>query len=83
MNNRLHIENVDILDGTPLIDIKPYISDIDVHPADHFGWFDKAKGSVQHKKSDNRFEKESLSLILVCFSPKTRSKHPYPFICWD
>ncbi len=56
MNNQLQIENVDILDNTPLIDIKPYISEIDVHPADHFGWFDKAKGSVQHKKSDNRFE---------------------------
>ncbi len=56
MNNRLQIENVDILDGTPLIDIKPYVSEFDVHPADHFGWLDKAKRSVQYKKSDNRFE---------------------------
>ncbi len=55
-NNCLQIENVDILDGTPLIDIKPYVSEFDAPPADGFGWLDKAKNRVQHKKSDHRFE---------------------------
>jgi len=27
--NLLEIENVDILDGTPLLDIKPYVPDFD------------------------------------------------------
>jgi tRNA (Thr-GGU) A37 N-methylase len=28
-NGVLHIQNVDILDGTPLLDIKPYVPDFD------------------------------------------------------
>lgn len=34
----LHIEDVDILDGTPLLDIKPYVPDFDCRPAERIGW---------------------------------------------
>jgi tRNA-Thr(GGU) m(6)t(6)A37 methyltransferase TsaA len=54
--NILHIENVDILDGTPLLDIKPYVPEFDQHRADRVGWLEQAKGKVQSKKSDNRFQ---------------------------
>jgi tRNA (adenine37-N6)-methyltransferase len=37
--NRLAIQGVDILDGTPLLDIKPYVPDFDVHPATRVGWY--------------------------------------------
>lgn len=30
--NRLYIENVDMIDGTPLLDIKPFIPEIDAYP---------------------------------------------------
>jgi tRNA-Thr(GGU) m(6)t(6)A37 methyltransferase TsaA len=53
--NVLHLENVDILDGTPLLDIKPYVPEFDHQPEIHTGWLEKAKGQVQNKKSDNRF----------------------------
>ena len=53
--NSLHIENVDILDGTPLLDIKPYVPEFDQHRADRVGWLEQAKGKVQSKKSDRRF----------------------------
>jgi tRNA-Thr(GGU) m(6)t(6)A37 methyltransferase TsaA len=53
--NTMHIENVDILDGTPLLDIKPYVPEFDQHPADRIGWLEQAKGRVQSKRSDNRF----------------------------
>ena len=53
--NILHIENVDILDGTPLLDIKPYVPEFDQPRADRVGWQDQAKGRVQSKKSDSRF----------------------------
>ena len=53
--NILHIENVDILDGTPLLDIKPYVPEFDQPQADRVGWLEQAKGRVQTKKSDNRF----------------------------
>ena len=51
----LDVENVDILDGTPLLDIKPYVPEFDRHPADRVGWLEKATGIVQKKKADDRF----------------------------
>jgi tRNA-Thr(GGU) m(6)t(6)A37 methyltransferase TsaA len=53
--NVLLIENVDILDGTPLLDIKPYVPEFDQPPADRVGWLEQAKGRVQGKRSDDRF----------------------------
>lgn len=53
--NTLHIENVDILDGTPLLDIKPYVPEFDQHPADRVGWLEQARGRVRDKRSDDRF----------------------------
>jgi tRNA-Thr(GGU) m(6)t(6)A37 methyltransferase TsaA len=54
--NTLHIENVDILDGTPLLDIKPYVPEFDHVFADRIGWLQNARGAVKGKKSDSRFE---------------------------
>jgi tRNA-Thr(GGU) m(6)t(6)A37 methyltransferase TsaA len=51
----LHVENVDILDGTPLLDIKPYVPDFDHHPADRTGWLERTKSKVREKRSDRRF----------------------------
>jgi len=53
--NILHIENVDILDGTPLLDIKPYVPEFDQPQASLVGWLGQAKGEVQSRKSDGRF----------------------------
>lgn len=53
--NILHIENIDILDGTPLLDIKPYVPEFDQPPAGRVGWLEQAKGKVQSKRSDERF----------------------------
>jgi tRNA-Thr(GGU) m(6)t(6)A37 methyltransferase TsaA len=51
----LHVENVDVLDWTPLLDIKPYVPAFDHHPADRVGWLERAKETVQNKKADDRF----------------------------
>jgi tRNA-Thr(GGU) m(6)t(6)A37 methyltransferase TsaA len=53
--NVLHLENVDVLDGTPLLDVKPYVPEFDHPPQIRTGWLAKAKGQVQNKKSDERF----------------------------
>jgi tRNA-Thr(GGU) m(6)t(6)A37 methyltransferase TsaA len=53
--NILYIENVDILDGTPLLDIKPYVPEFDQAPAERVGWLGQAKRRVQSKRSDGRF----------------------------
>lgn len=36
---RLQIEWVDMLDGTPLLDIKPYLPEFDVHKVEKSGWY--------------------------------------------
>ncbi|MBW2604596.1 MAG: tRNA (N6-threonylcarbamoyladenosine(37)-N6)-methyltransferase TrmO [Deltaproteobacteria bacterium] len=52
----LHIQSVDILDGTPLLDIKPYIPEFDPQASVRRGWLEKARKIVSSKKSDDRFK---------------------------
>ena len=51
----LHIENVDILDGTPLLDIKPYVPEFDETTSVRTGWLKNARKAVSKRKSDKRF----------------------------
>jgi tRNA-Thr(GGU) m(6)t(6)A37 methyltransferase TsaA len=53
--NILEIANLDVVDGTPLLDIKPYVSEFDRPEADRFGWLEKNQDQVRHRKSDDRF----------------------------
>jgi tRNA-Thr(GGU) m(6)t(6)A37 methyltransferase TsaA len=39
-DNVLEIEGVDVLDGTPLLDIKPYVPDFDVRTEVQVGWYE-------------------------------------------
>lgn len=52
----LHIENVDVLDGTPLLDIKPYVPEFDPRGEVRTGWLEEAGKIVSSRKSDNRFK---------------------------
>lgn len=51
----LYIENVDILDGTPLLDIKPYVGEFDGQEDVRTGWLENAKKKVREARSDGRF----------------------------
>jgi len=51
----LHIEDVDIVDGTPLLDIKPYVPEFDHCSAERVGWLGPARAKVKEKRSDDRF----------------------------
>lgn len=53
--NIIYIENVDMLDETPLLDIKPYIPDFDVHKTEKTGWIENKKIKLSETKSDVRF----------------------------
>ena len=55
-NGILHIQNVDILDETPLLDIKPYVPEFDAQGKVRTGWLEKAKKTVSTHKSDDRFK---------------------------
>jgi tRNA-Thr(GGU) m(6)t(6)A37 methyltransferase TsaA len=52
----VELENVDILDETPVLDIKPYVPDFDVWDADRCGWFAGVSGNAVCVRSDSRFE---------------------------
>jgi tRNA-Thr(GGU) m(6)t(6)A37 methyltransferase TsaA len=51
----LFISGVDILDGTPLLDIKPYVPQFDAYPDASRGWLEKSRKAVAEKRSDTRF----------------------------
>jgi tRNA-Thr(GGU) m(6)t(6)A37 methyltransferase TsaA len=51
----LVIEDVDVLDGTPLLDIKPYVPEFDCHPDEKSGWFAGCGDRVASAKADDRF----------------------------
>lgn len=54
-SDTLFLENVDVLDGTPVLDVKPYVPDFDIWPADKVGWFEGKSQNASHHKSDARF----------------------------
>jgi tRNA-Thr(GGU) m(6)t(6)A37 methyltransferase TsaA len=51
----LHIENVDIVDGTPLLDVKPYAPEFDQQTSVRTGWLERARKTASQRKSDKRF----------------------------
>lgn len=51
----LQIENVDVLDGTPLLDIKPYVPEFDAQTEVQIGWLEEVRRNVSDRKSDDRF----------------------------
>jgi tRNA-Thr(GGU) m(6)t(6)A37 methyltransferase TsaA len=55
VDNILYVENVDILDGTPVLDIKPYASRFDNVEKERNGWLEKNIEKSNYKKSDTRF----------------------------
>ena len=51
----LFIEGVDILDGTPLLDIKPFVPDLDVREVERTGWLSHKANAAPGTKADDRF----------------------------
>jgi tRNA (adenine37-N6)-methyltransferase len=57
--NLLHIQDVDIIDGTPLLDIKPFVPEFDQRKAERIGWLDKKVNKMHSSRDDGRFAKNS------------------------
>jgi tRNA-Thr(GGU) m(6)t(6)A37 methyltransferase TsaA len=53
--NILHVEGIDILDGTPLLDIKPYVPKFDSVEAERIGWLEENVRKVETARDDGRF----------------------------
>ncbi len=56
--DRLIIGNSDLLDGTPILDIKPYLSTVDAFPESSLGWV----AEVEAARGENRYTVEAEAL---------------------
>jgi tRNA-Thr(GGU) m(6)t(6)A37 methyltransferase TsaA len=53
--NVVTVRGIDILNGTPLLDIKPYIAAFDAVQHSNPGWMKSSEEEVTSKRSDHRF----------------------------
>ena len=56
--SKLFIQSLDIVDGTPLLDIKPYVPEFDEREVYKTGWLEKNINKLPITKDDNRFSKQ-------------------------
>jgi tRNA-Thr(GGU) m(6)t(6)A37 methyltransferase TsaA len=57
-SNVLNIRDVDVVDGTPLLDLKPYVPEFDVRKTDRIGWLSKSAHSARDVIADERFRQK-------------------------
>jgi tRNA-Thr(GGU) m(6)t(6)A37 methyltransferase TsaA len=53
--NIITVQGIDILNGSPLLDIKPYIAAFDAVQESRSGWMKGSEEDVANKRSDQRF----------------------------
>jgi len=51
----LHVREVDMVDGSPLLDIKPYVPEFDNRPDATIGWLTENVRKLQSVQDDGRF----------------------------
>ena len=56
-NNGLNIRDIDVVDNTPLLDIKPYVPDFDVREANKIGWLKEKTKKIKATIDDGRFSR--------------------------
>jgi tRNA (Thr-GGU) A37 N-methylase len=55
--NRITFEGVDLIDGTPVLDIKPYVPEFDEREDVRLGWLEEARR--RNAASDDRFVRDN------------------------
>jgi tRNA-Thr(GGU) m(6)t(6)A37 methyltransferase TsaA len=53
--DRLHVLDVDMVNGTPLLDIKPYVPEFDFGSDARIGWLEKNLEKLRCTRDDGRF----------------------------
>lgn len=49
------VSGIDVVDGTPLLDMKPFVPPFDVPDGVDTGWLDAAPSTVRSEQADDRF----------------------------
>ena len=52
----VHVKDIDVLDGTPLLDIKPYAPKFDTPKFSRIGWMERSPKSPGEIRADERFK---------------------------
>jgi tRNA (Thr-GGU) A37 N-methylase len=52
--NVLVVEDLDVLDGTPLLDIKPYVEKFDLRLDTRGGWTDRVSDATFRQRGERR-----------------------------
>jgi tRNA-Thr(GGU) m(6)t(6)A37 methyltransferase TsaA len=53
----LHVQDLDIVNGTPLLDIKPYVPEFDFNSPIKIGWLEGLIEKAPTAKDDGRFKR--------------------------
>jgi tRNA-Thr(GGU) m(6)t(6)A37 methyltransferase TsaA len=59
VGNKLYVRNIHMLEGSAVLDIKPYITVMDAFETSRNGWFEKNIHKMELQKDDGRFTIES------------------------
>ena len=51
----LTVKDIDVVDGTPLLDVKPYVPEFDVRQVDRIGWIGARTREIEGTVDDGRF----------------------------
>ncbi len=51
----LFVQDIDVVDNTPLLDIKPYVPEFDVRKVERIGWLESKSNKVRETSADGRF----------------------------
>lgn len=57
--NMIYIQDLDIIDGTPLLDIKPWVGEFDRRENIRTGWLENNVDKLDHTRDDGRYEQEN------------------------
>ena len=56
-SNMLYIRDIDVVDKTPLLDIKPYVPDFDARKSKKIGWLEDKTKKIKNTIADRRFSR--------------------------
>nr|WP_241897975.1 MULTISPECIES: tRNA (N6-threonylcarbamoyladenosine(37)-N6)-methyltransferase TrmO [Halorubrum] len=51
----LTVSGIDVVDGTPLLDIKPFVPEFDIPSEVETGWLDASESTIRSEQADKRF----------------------------
>ncbi|MDG6907099.1 MAG: tRNA (N6-threonylcarbamoyladenosine(37)-N6)-methyltransferase TrmO [Nitrososphaerota archaeon] len=53
----IFVQDLDVIDGTPLLDIKPYVPSFDRRQTKRIGWYSGRVQKLRNCKADDRFDR--------------------------